>query len=191
MAQNHLDAVASIPDPKRRHFGPLAALRVQHYGLTFAWLPDPPHARWERLSEPSDIAVATVLPALPPLKAPKRKGRPPNAVANRKRLEITAVLRDLGGQSRTSVAQIHRVGLHVGQSELKMVSKDLTAARRMLAEQGVLPWSAWPGGTIPQVWWGTTEFAGAVAQWCEEAATRPSIPPALPRNPVLDYVRGS
>jgi hypothetical protein len=171
---------------------PLSDLRVQHYGLTFAWLPDPRHALWVRVPMPPDVAVATVLPqvrVVPPPKKPD-SGRPPNTVAIPDRLEMTAALSDLGGQSRGKVAQIlYFAGDPVIESQRKMVRRHLSAARKMLAARGVLPWTAWAEGKLPETWWDRPEFDAAIARWCEQAAVQPSRPPAIPPHPVLDYFR--
>ena len=139
--------------PKPPGFCPLGDLRVQR-SVPFAALPDPPHARWERLAAPPGLAVATVMPTLrlAPAAQSRPYGRPTIAMVNPERLEATAVLVDLGGWRRCDVAsRLHSVGLHARPSELKMVQHDPQRARKMLAERGCLPRAAWPAGKLPHL----------------------------------------
>jgi hypothetical protein len=52
---------------------------------------------------------------------------------------------------------------------LRSVERDRQDGRRLLAEQGGLPWVAFPNGKLPEGWWLRGEFADALHQWDHHA----------------------
>lgn len=172
--------------------GPLGELRDQFGGLTFAWLPDPLGAGWERVAA-LGLPLPTLMPRLtfPAQIADRRScyGRPPAMVTARPRLELTAALVDLAGQSKAGTTRLMHgtIGDPTGSKELKMVRRDLAAARVDLARRYVLPWGMWQDGELPTEWWLSAEFEEAVHWWREDAAHKPVDAPSA-RTP-CEHIR--
>lgn len=163
------------------------------HGGRWAWLPD--GGPWQVVSDAFGFSVRVPRLAQPPPPAPllqnlrivgegpffdrlrdvqkysaaqlreseiTRHGRPRLRDTDPAALRRMAFEIDLAGESRRGYARRHGV---YGDDARTTVRHRLNQARALLADEGALPWAAWPQGKLPIQWWESSVFMAAIEHW--------------------------
>jgi hypothetical protein len=84
--------------------------------------------------------------------------------------QAVAWLRDVRACTWPEIAQTGLGAPRVVQKEIKQIERLRRVGRRILAARGILPWTAWPDGGVPDGWPDAPEFRRDLAAWSSEGS---------------------
>jgi hypothetical protein len=144
------------------------AERERGGGIRWAWLPT--GEPWYAMT-PEPFGLAVEFPRLTGVRPKDHHGFGPPRMRDWQPKELCTVALEidvLGRSFRSYGAEVRPAN----KDPRTTVRYQLTQARAMLADEGVVPWAAFDAGAVPAEWWRTEAFIIAIDEWAGAAAWR-------------------